>query len=57
MLHKDMYKKIVNCFNPKNMRELKTVKVYVRKISVVNKRFYNVCKEKLRKLKEWMNFD
>ena len=51
MLHKDMYEKIVNCFNPKNMRELKTVKVYVRKISVVNKRFYNVCKAKLRKLK------
>ena len=51
MLHKDMYEKIVNCFNPKNMRELKTVKVYVRKISVVNKRFYNVCKEKLKKFK------
>jgi hypothetical protein len=51
MLHNDLYKNIVNCFRPKNLKELKRTKFSVVNLALINKRFYYACKEKLHKLK------
>lgn len=51
MLHKDLYVKIVNSFNPKNIKEMKEMRITISNIALANKRFYHACKEKLVELK------